>query len=105
MTVIDVVDQHKDKLNDLCRRYHVAELDVFGSAAGDDFDPERSDLDFLVEFDESVEANRFDAFFGLRADLERLFGRPVDLVEPEGLRNPYFIQTVNRTRRRLYVAP
>jgi uncharacterized protein len=65
----------------------------------------RSDLDFLVVFDDFVGRERFDAFFGLWEELENLFGRPVDLVEPEGLRNPYFIQTVNQTRRSLYAAP
>jgi hypothetical protein len=99
-----IIEQHKDDLINLCRRYHVAELDVFGSVTTDEFDPARSDLDFLVVFDETVNADRFDRFFNLRADLEKLFGRPVDLLEPEGLRNPYFIDAVNRTRRTLYAA-
>ncbi len=98
----DIIEQNKDKLIELCRKYHVAVLDVFGSVATDQFDEQCSDVDLLVEFDSSVQANRFDNFFALHDELLRLFKRPVDLVEPGGLRNPYFIDSVKKTRRRLY---
>jgi len=94
-----IIEQNKDKLVELCKRYHVSELDVFGSAATDEFDEQASDIDLLVEFDSSVRANRFDNFFALFDDLKKLFNRPVDLVEPGGLRNPYFIDSVEKTRR------
>jgi len=100
MTII--IDQNKDRLIELCRKYKVVELDVFGSAATGDFDEATSDLDFLVEFDSSVQENRFESFFGLQEELKQLFGRPVDLVEPGGLRNPYFIEQINRTKRSIY---
>ena len=100
MTII--IEQNKDRLIELCRKYKVVELDVFGSAVTGDFDEATSDLDFLVEFDSSVQENRFESFFGLQEELKQLFGRPVDLVEPGGLRNPYFIEQINRTKRRIY---
>ena len=99
-----IIEQNKDGLIGLCRKYHVTVLDVFGSAAGEDFDEQTSDIDFLVEFDSSVRQNRFDNFFALLEELHKLFKRPVDLVEPGGLRNPYFIESVNQTRRRIYAA-
>jgi len=99
-----IIEQNRDKLIELCRKYHVAVLDVFGSAATDQFDEHSSDVDLLVEFDSSVKANRFDNFFALHGELRRLLKRPVDLVEPGGLRNPYFIDSVEKTRRRLYAA-
>ena len=99
-----IIEQNKDKLIELCRRYHVCELDVFGSAATSEFDEQASDIDLLVEFDSSVRANRFDNFFALLEELKKLFGRPVDLVEPGGLRNPYFIDSVEKTRRRIYAS-
>lgn len=99
-----MIDQQKDELIELCRKYHVAALDVFGSAATEQFDEQSSDIDLLVEFDSSVKANRFDNFFALHDELQRLLKRPVDLVEPGGLRNPYFIDSVQKTRRRLYAA-
>jgi hypothetical protein len=102
--MIRTIEQNRDKLTELCRKYHVSELDVFGSAASDDFNEQTSDIDFLVEFDSSVRQNRFDNFFALLEELQKLFKRPVDLVEPGGLRNPYFIESVNQTRRRIYAA-
>ena len=99
-----IIKENRDKLIELCRRYHVCELDVFGSAATDEFNEQSSDIDLLVEFDSSVKANRFDNFFALLEELQRLFERPVDLVEPGGLKNPYFIDSIQKTRRRIYAA-
>ena len=99
-----IIENNRAQLVSLCKKYKVAELDVFGSAATDDFDPVRSDIDFLVEFQKTVIRDRFDNFFNLLNELKELFGRPVDLVEPGGLRNPYFIEMVNQTKRSLYVS-
>lgn len=102
--MIQIIEQNRNKLAELCRKYHVSELDVFGSASMEDFNEQTSDIDFLVVFDSTLKQNRFDNFFALLEDLQRLFERPVDLVEPGGLRNPYFIDSVNRTRRRIYAS-
>ena len=99
-----IIEENKAKLIELCRKYHVHELDVFGSAATGEFDDQTSDIDLLVEFDSSVRTNRFDNFFALLEELKKLFNRPVDLVEPGGLKNPYFINSVEKTRRRIYAA-
>lgn len=98
------IEQNRQILADLCRKYHVSRLDVFGSAAVGDFDESSSDIDFLVEFNQTVNDRRFDNYFELLRELERLFGRTVDLVEPGGLRNPYFIRRVNETRKQVYAA-
>ena len=57
---------HREELRDLCRRFHVRRLEVFGSAARGDFDPARSDLDFLVEFQPLPPGAYADAVFGLK---------------------------------------
>jgi predicted nucleotidyltransferase len=63
-----------------------------------------SDLDFLVEF-ETVPAGEYaDTYFGLRESLEDLYGRPVDLVVDSAIRNPYFRESVERTKTLLYAA-
>lgn len=99
--MISVLAPYIDEIPELCRRYGVARLDLFGSAATDAFDPQRSDLDFLVEFDgDSV--GLFDRYFELKESLEALYGRPVDLVTPASLRNPYFIAAINETRQLVY---
>ncbi len=79
------IDQKRDALAAICRRYHVARLEVFGSAArGGDFDPGRSDADLLVTFKPAVR-NDLAAFADLKEALERLLGRPVDLIEREAV--------------------
>jgi len=99
-----LIEQNKNKLIELCKKYKVTELNVFGSAVTDEFDEKTSDIDFLVQFDKSINPNRFDNFFALLDELKKLFGRDVDLVEPGGLRNPYLIQKVNQTKRKVYAA-
>ena len=95
--MIAEISSRRQELEQLCRRFHVRRLDLFGSAASDDFNPARSDLDFLVEFE--PEASSFDVYFGLKESLEALFGRSVDLVEPSAIRNPYFKASVESSRR------
>jgi uncharacterized protein len=99
-----ILDNKRDKLIELCKRHRVAELDVFGSVTTDDFDEEKSDIDFLVQFEQTVVKDRFDNFFNLLEELKQLFHRPVDLVELGGLKNPYFIEMVNKTKRRIYAS-
>jgi len=97
-----IIEKNRQAVAELCRRYHVARLDVFGSLVMGDFN-ESSDIDFLVEFDSEAGKNRFDNFFELLRAMEQLFHRRVDLVEEGGLRNPYFIKRINETRRPVYV--
>jgi uncharacterized protein len=79
------IDSKRDALAALCRRFGVTRLEVFGSAArGAGFDPKRSDPDFLVTFAPAAR-NDLTAFAHLKDALERLLGRPVDLVEREAV--------------------
>jgi len=88
---------------ELCRRHGVRRLLVFGSAVRADFDEATSDVDFVIEFHDNL-PNRFDAYFGLKEDLELLLGRPVDLVSGAALDNPYFARSVAHDSRELYAA-
>jgi predicted nucleotidyltransferase len=79
------INEKRDDLAVICRRFGVARLEVFGSAArGGDFDPDRSDIDFLVTFNPAAR-NDLAAFADLKEELEGLLGRPVDLVEREAV--------------------
>jgi predicted nucleotidyltransferase len=93
--MIDPIRLHREGLRALCRRFHVRRRDLSGSTARGDFDPEHSDIDFLVEFDRSAPQHPFDAYFGLEEPLEVLFGRPVDLVEAGAVRNPYLKASID----------
>jgi hypothetical protein len=99
-----LVESQRGTLIGLCRRYGVRRLEVFGSAAGDDFDPASSDLDFLVEFAPCSAAEHYERYFDLLDELRTLFQRDIDLVEPRTMRNPYFIRRVNERRVSIYAA-
>src|SRR5216117_991529 len=100
--MIDLIEQHRPALQELCRRYRVKTLEVFGSAADGTFDPARSDLDFLVQFSATEPRLHYECYFGMLESLQTLFGRPIDLVEADAMRNPYFIRGVKGSRRLLY---
>src|ERR1035441_1020137 len=73
--MIALIEQHRAALAALCRRFKVRRLDLFGSAAKGTFDPQSSDLDFLVSLDDMSPADYTDNYFGLANELERLLQR------------------------------
>lgn len=75
----------------ICQRRGVRRLWLFGSALSTAFDPDTSDIDFLVEFSDAAD-DPFDSYFGLKEDLEQLLGRPVDLVTPKSSRTPTLLR-------------
>ncbi|MEE9405111.1 MAG: nucleotidyltransferase domain-containing protein [Algisphaera sp.] len=92
----------------VCRRYGIVCLEAFGSAVRDDFDPERSDLDLFVIYDEMPSPpdrpRGFDAVVGVREDLAEVFGLRVELVNVKQVTNPYFLTEALSQRERLYAA-
>jgi len=98
-----ILDPHLAEITELCRRYDVRRLELFGSATTDAFDPRTSDFDFLLDFKASA-SNLFDRYFGLKESLEALYGREVDLVMVGAMHNPYFIDSANKTRQLVYAA-
>ena len=98
------IAEYAGKINDLCRQYRVRRLELFGSAVGDSFGPDRSDVDFLVEFEMLGDGEHADAYFGLKDSLTSLLARPVDLVMTSAIRNRYFLEAIQPTRTLLYAA-
>lgn len=100
-----VISDNKDKLAELCRRHGVARLEVFGSAAREvDFDPDSSDVDFLVEFDLGSAPATLDQYFDFRDALRGALDRPVDLVESAAVRNPYLRAAIDRSRELIHAS-
>jgi hypothetical protein len=97
--VIPLVEEKREELARLCVRFDVRRLELFGSATTGAFDPERSDLDFLVTFEDLPEGTYADHYFGLLEALEDLFDRHVDLVMPSAIENPYFRAEIEASRR------
>ncbi|MBI5118859.1 nucleotidyltransferase domain-containing protein [Candidatus Poribacteria bacterium] len=99
-----IIEDKREDLALLCAQRRVRRLELFGSALRDDFDPQTSDLDFLVEFENLAQGQYADNYFGLLEDLERLFGCPVDLVMTSAIKNPYFLKKIHASRVTLYAA-
>ena len=89
-------------ISDVCRSYGVRRLELFGSGV---LDPEHAnDFDFLVDLEEVEPGKYAKAYFGLYEALQKITGKPVDLVTGRSIRNPYFRLSVNRNKRLLYEA-
>lgn len=100
-----LIEQHREAIADICRRFGVRRLEVFGSTArATDFHPDTSDADFLVEFAPDNGLPFLHRFFGLQDALSHLLSRPIDLVEPGAVRNPYVRASIDRSREVVYGA-
>jgi predicted nucleotidyltransferase len=104
LAIVEIVERLRPQLFNLCRRHHVRTLELFGSGADGAFDPDRSDLDFLIEFLPEAEGRVFHGYFDFKAEVKALFGRQVDLVMPSAIRNRYFKREVEKQRRLVYAA-
>jgi uncharacterized protein len=98
-----LIDDNLEEIGKLCRPHGVRKLEVFGSILRCDFDPQRSDVDVLVEFEPRVASN-FANFLDLKEALERLFGRPVDLVELHTIRNRRVRYYIEQSKSPVYAA-
>jgi len=103
--MIKAISEHQQELYNLCRRFNVKRLDVFGSALSEKtFDKNKSDIDFLIEF-ESMEADRHaKSYFGLLAALQDMVSCNIDLIEIKAVQNPYLLDSINKSRSQIYAA-
>ena len=90
------------KIAEFCKRWSILEFSVFGSVLRDDFRPE-SDIDVLVSIDPDAHIGLFE-IAEMKIELEKMFNRPVDLVEKESLRNPYRRREILKTAQVMYAA-
>lgn len=102
---MNLIEINISKIIELCKKYRVKTLSVFGSVLTDRFNDE-SDVDFLVNF-ESFDPNNMDFdcisnYFDFRDSLEELFKRKVDLIEDGDQLNPYFRYCVNKKKQIIY---
>ena len=92
----------RKKIAEFCKRWSILEFSLFGSAIRDDFRP-TSDVDVLVSIDPKAKIGLFE-IIDMKLELEAMFKRPVDLVEKEGLRNPYRRKEILNTAKVIYAA-
>ena len=94
-----IITDHQREIDALCRKHHVRRLELFGSAATGDWDPTRSDLDFLVSFKRE---RPWEEQRALEQAFEELFAREIDLIREREFENPYFRQSVEDSRTYLW---
>jgi predicted nucleotidyltransferase len=106
--MISVLVDKMDAIRQACKHFNVVRLDIFGSALREDFEPDRSDIDFLVDFGPMPPFDKPDAYFGLLNELRTILGTEVDLVVDlvmvGALKNRYILDDVNRSKQQLYAA-
>jgi predicted nucleotidyltransferase len=100
--MIALIEKRTPELFELCRRFQVERLDLFGSAATALFEPNSSDLDFVVEFTDLAPGTYLDRYLDFAEALEGLFQRHVDLITERAIQNPYFRHSVELTRHTVY---
>ena len=96
-----IVDRNIEDLKRLCTMYNVEKMYLFGSALNSNFNKE-SDVDLLVKFKAIELSKYFDNYMDFKEKLENLFGREVDLVEEQTLRNPILINSINKSKELIY---
>ena len=96
-----LIERHIDTLKELCLTHNVDKMYLFGSALNSNFNS-KSDIDFLVKFKSIDLAKYFDNYINLKEKLKNLFGRDIDLVEEQTLKNPILIRSINRSKELVY---
>ena len=96
-----LIENNIQKIVALCKKYKVNKLFVFGSILTDRFNDD-SDVDLVVSFNKAEVSDYFDNYFDFKYSLEELFGRDVDLLEEQTIKNPYFKKNVDATKALIY---
>lgn len=102
--MIAAIQDKQKAIAALCHEHGVARLYVFGSALREDFDSEKSDVDFLVEFGPMDGHAKAHSYFDLLDDLQTLLGTEVDLVMAGAVKNRYIARDIERTKQMVYAA-
>jgi len=98
---VNIIDQNIDQIRNLCEKHKVAKLFVFGSALSGRF-KKNSDVDLIVDFREVDLFDYADNYFDLKFELEKIFNRPVDLLEDIAINNPYLRQSIDASKQLIY---
>ena len=96
-----IITANIENIKKLYAQHNVSKLYAFGSVCSDSF-KDSSDIDLLISFNDIDPDVYADSYFDLADKFESLFHRPVDLVTDKSLHNPYFIESVNKTRVHIY---
>jgi hypothetical protein len=98
---MSIIDSNINKIKDLCARHKVSSLFVFGSVLTNRFS-KNSDIDFVVDFADINLFDYADNYFDLKSSLEKLFQRPIDLLEDKAIKNPFLRKYIDSSKQIVY---
>ncbi len=99
-----ILEQHFEDIKLLCKTLNIKRLYAFGSVVSDGFN-DQSDIDFLISFADNISIEEYTAnYFSLHYKLKELFHREIDIITENSLSNPYFIQSINASKKLIYEA-
>lgn len=98
---MSIIDEHIDKIRQLCATHKVKKLYAFGSVLSTRFN-DQSDVDMIVDFAQMPVNDYADNYFDLKFSLEDVLKRPVDLIEETAIKNPFFKENINNSRQVVY---
>ena len=96
-----LIDNYIFQIKSLCEKHKIKHLFAFGSVLTEKFN-DKSDIDFVVDFQDVNLYEYADNYFDFKFSLQDIFQRPIDLLEEKALKNPYFIQSLNRQKQLVY---
>ncbi|MEI6577208.1 MAG: nucleotidyltransferase domain-containing protein [Bacteroidota bacterium] len=98
---MNVIDNNIGNIKHLCENHKVDKLYLFGSMSGDTYS-DNSDIDLIVRFQNLDVLQYADNYFDLKFSLEELLKRPIDLLEEQSLKNPYFLENIDSSKKLIY---
>lgn len=98
---MDVLQQYQTEIKRLCDLYNVKSLFAFGSVLTDRFN-DNSDIDLIVDIDETDPLIYSDKYFNLKSSLENMFSRHIDLLEERGIKNPFLKENIDNQKKLIY---
>ncbi len=98
---MDFLNTYNQQIIELCKSYNVKSLSVFGSVLTNRFSS-KSDIDFIVDFQEQDPLRYADNYFDLKFHLQDLLNRHIDLLESKSLKNPYLSEQIQSNKVAIY---
>ena len=98
---MEYLQKYTADITNLCRQYRVKTLYAFGSVLTDKFN-NKSDIDLMVDIDETNPLAYAEHYFDFKFALEGLLKRPIDLLENKAIKNPFMLEHINNAKQLIY---
>lgn len=100
---MNILNKHINEISQLCKAHHVKELYAFGSVVDEKKFNDKSDIDFIVKFNDDISVEEYaDNYFDLQFAFKSLLKREIDLVTKKSIKNPVFKRIIDNNKVQLY---